>query len=411
MRKFIIIPFLLFITASAFSQSPKIQYNHKESPAYDGSTILDCVAWTEESFVLYDYYNYYTPVSFSLELSSLIGPIEMQYFSLTFDARTNDLFGKLKDLIERNEWRRPFVMLLQDSDERLSGYCDCRIASSGAIKVSFSWDHIISSKYNEFDQSKSIVAIQYHRDLLQKNEIRAFTIGIGDYSMFFYGEDSNSSILFKALFKHVKSDIKVYASDKAQTNHADMYEYVDLGLSVKWAACNFGATRPEEYGDCFAWGEVETKEDYSWETYKWGTSYTNLTKYNTKSSHGPVDSKTVLDPADDAVHVKLAGKWRMPTYAEWAELITKCTWTWTTLNGVNGRLVTGKNGNSIFLPAAGRRDDTNFGDAGSRGYYWSSSLYTDWPSGAWRVSFDSSNVGRSGSGGRCYGFSIRPVSE
>ena len=97
---------------------------------------------------------------------------------------------------------------------------------------------------------------------------------------------------------------------------------VDLGLSVKWSSLNLGAVSPEDYGAYFAWGETETKSDYSWLTYKWGTSPTTLKKYNTKRSKGTVDNKTVLDPEDDVVHVKLGGKWRMPTDAEWKELRT-----------------------------------------------------------------------------------------
>ena len=100
----------------------------------------------------------------------------------------------------------------------------------------------------------------------------------------------------------------------------------------------------------------------------------------------------------------------MPTDEDWTELRTECTWTWTAQNGVNGRLVTGPNGNSIFLPAAGYRDDTNLYDTGSDGYYWSSSLYTGSPYCAWSVGFGSGDV-YGGSGGRSYGFSVRAVSE
>ena len=186
---------------------------------------------------------------------------------------------------------------------------------------------------------------------------------------------------------------------------------VDLGLSVKWATCNIGASSPEEYGDYYAWGETETKENYDWSTYKWCNGSSNtLTKYNTDSSYGTVDNKTILEPEDDVAHVKLGGSWRMPTDAEWTELRENCTWTWTTQNGVNGYIVTASNGNSIFLPAAGDRYDTSLCDAGSDGYYWSSSLYTDNPFIAWYVYFYSDDVFRNYYY-RYYGFSVRPVSE
>ncbi len=189
------------------------------------------------------------------------------------------------------------------------------------------------------------------------------------------------------------------------------YAYVDLGLSVKWATMNVGASSPEDYGDYFAWGETTTKSTYNWSTYKWcnGSSST-LTKYNTSSGYGTVDNKTTLELSDDAAHVNWGGSWRMPTDAEWTELRNNCTWTWTTQNGVNGYKVTSKsNGNSIFLPAAGSRYDSSLNGAGSYGSYWSSSLDTDGPSDAWGVYFGSGYVYRGSYGGRDFGQSVRPV--
>ena len=160
-----------------------------------------------------------------------------------------------------------------------------------------------------------------------------------------------------------------------ERTYLNNYEYVDLGLpsGLKWAAHNVGATKPEEYGGYYAWGETEEKEDYSWGTYKWcNGSYDTLTKYCTNSGYGTVDNKTVLDPEDDVAHVKWGGDWRMPTEAEQDELRNNCTWAWATQNGVNGYKVTGPNGNSIFLPAAGYRDGTSLDYEGSYGFYWSS---------------------------------------
>lgn len=196
----------------------------------------------------------------------------------------------------------------------------------------------------------------------------------------------------------------------------DAVEAVDLGLpsGLKWASMNVGATKPEEYGEYFAWGETQPKSNYSWSTYKFelGTDKNGpFSKYVNQSNYGTVDNKTVLDPEDDAAHVNWGGSWRMPTLEECDELINKCTWTWTTQNGVNGRLVTGPNGKSIFLPAAGDRYDTYLYYAGSWGYYWSSSLYTYYyPNYAYDVLFYSDNVFRNNNY-RYYGFSVRPVSE
>ena len=187
------------------------------------------------------------------------------------------------------------------------------------------------------------------------------------------------------------------------------YEWVDLGLSAKWATCNVGANKPEGYGDYFAWGETQPTDYYDWGIYKWcNGSYNTLTKYNYSSSYGTVDNKTQLELSDDAARANWGSSWRMPTDAEFTELREKCTWTWTTQNGVNGYRVTSKsNGNSIFLPAAGYCLDMPNG-AGSKGNYWSSSLYTDYPYFAWSVGFDSSGVRRNYSHRYC-GVSVRPV--
>ncbi|MBQ5826344.1 MAG: hypothetical protein IIW46_02555 [Bacteroidaceae bacterium] len=158
----------------------------------------------------------------------------------------------------------------------------------------------------------------------------------------------------------------------------DGHEYVDLGLSVKWATCNVGADSPEDYGDYFAWGETSPKSTYDWSTYKWCKgAYDNLTKYNTNSGFGTVDNKNQLDLSDDAARANWGGSWRMPTDEEFIELGEKCSWKRTTQNGVKGYKVTSKtNGNSIFLPAAGDRIGSSLDDAGSCGSYWSSSLET-----------------------------------
>ena len=185
---------------------------------------------------------------------------------------------------------------------------------------------------------------------------------------------------------------------------------VDLGLSVDWAPFNIGATKPEELGYYLAWGETAPQQqNYSWKSYKYcaGTN-TTMTKYCTNGSYGTVDNKTILDPEDDAAIANLGGSWRMPTKEEYAELISQCTWTWTTINGVNGCKVTGKNGNSIFLPAAGCMNSGGPYDVGRSGYYYSSTLRSDQPYNAYDVDVTSSG-GRMGVGTRNYGQSMRAV--
>ena len=207
-------------------------------------------------------------------------------------------------------------------------------------------------------------------------------------------------------------DLTLYAQWKLSSGTSYGYTWIDLGLpsGTKWATTNVGASTPEGYGNYYAWGETEPKDYYSWSTYKWcNGSYDNLTKYCTDSNYGKVDNKIVLDLEDDAAHANWGGAWRMPTLEEQQELLNNCTWTWTKVNGVNGYTVTGPNGNSIFLPAAGCRYDSDLDDAGSYGYYWSSSLVTYY--GSYRACYLGffSSDGRSSDGGRYRGQSVRPV--
>ena len=200
---------------------------------------------------------------------------------------------------------------------------------------------------------------------------------------------------------------KVENSDPETGNH----EYVDLGLSVKWATCNVGATKPEESGNYFAWGETEPKSTYNWSNYKYcNGSSTSLTKYCTHPFDGTVDNKTQLELSDDAARANWGGSWRMPTRAELEELREQCTWTWTVLGYKVTSKKSGYTNKSIFLPAAGYRDDSSRNNAGRDGYYWSSSINTYGPSDAYHLYFNSYNVG-SYHDDRYYGQSVRPVCQ
>ena len=177
-------------------------------------------------------------------------------------------------------------------------------------------------------------------------------------------------------------------------------DVVDLGLSVKWASWNIGASKPEEYGSYFSWGETTPKTNYAWSTYKFG---------NPPSKYNSTDNKKTLDPSDDAAVVLWGGKWRMPTNDEEKELYQKCSWKYTELNGINGYQITGPSGNSIFLPAAGLYDGNDYvASANNRGWYWSSSSSRD--SYALGLYFGSSDVYYSDVGhDKCDGHVIRPV--
>lgn len=196
---------------------------------------------------------------------------------------------------------------------------------------------------------------------------------------------------------------------------------IDLGLKVYWAESNIGATSPEEFGEFYAWGEIETKETYDWPSYSFAQvtpvwmndellgNDVSLLKYTSE------DNKSMLDSGDDVAQVKLGGEWRMPTEEDWVELQENCTWTWTTKNNVKGHTITSNlNGNSIFLPATGFKEGTeHYSSNGYCGIYWSSTLVTG--VGApydyyyARTIIIDSNRFQGMMHNRCSGFTVRPV--
>ena len=239
------------------------------------------------------------------------------------------------------------------------------------------------------------------------NESRAYYVGFNSI----YLSPRLFSTRYNGFSVRLVKDLEDETTEpETPTNTENGHEYVDLGLpsGLKWATCNVGASQPEEYGDYFAWGEVEPKEVYDWSTYKWGNSNETQTKYCTDSNYGTVDNKTVLESADDAATANWGGAWRMPTYEELDELLTKCTWIVATMNGVDGCKVIGPNGNSIFLPSAGYRQGGSSG--GREGTYWSSSLYAA-SNYANEINSRSDGTAFWNFGPRCYGNSIRPVCE
>lgn len=197
----------------------------------------------------------------------------------------------------------------------------------------------------------------------------------------------------------------------------DSHYWVDLGLpsGTIWATRNVGANSPEDYGDYFSWGETEPKDYYHPDNYKWfvkgsGINYL-VTKYCTDSNsgyNGFVDNKTELDPEDDAAYVNWGPSWRMPTIEQQRELYENCSSVWTTFNGVYGRLFTGPNGNTIFLPAAGIRWDESLYFVGSDGGYWSRTLDSSNPRYAYGLAFGWGYVDWHNDG-RDNGFTVRAV--
>ena len=295
---------------------------------------------------------------------------------------------------------------ITDYSATLTGYANLPF-EIGDAEVGIMYD-----KVKSFEAAKKVVATELD--------------GNNKYTVTATGLESSTTYYFKSYVQNGMA-VKYGAVKSFTTKESTFPEAVDLGIvmtrtdgttyKLYWAKSNLSdkglCTNPEDYGDYYAWGETEPKERYSWSTYKFGTTSSGpFSKYNTISSYGSIDNKTVLEPEDDVAHLKLGGKWRMPTDAEWTELKAKCTWTWITNykgRGINGTLVKATNGNSIFLPAAGYRFSTYLYSEGCGGSYWSSSLDTDIPFSAWDIYFGSFNVDRSY--GRSGGQSIRPVSE
>ena len=193
------------------------------------------------------------------------------------------------------------------------------------------------------------------------------------------------------------------------TGTIEGHGYVDLGLSVKWATKNVGASSPSDYGGYFAWGETRPKSSYTWNNCfdclddegdrRWG-----IYKIGGKTSISPTSGH-------DTARENWGGTWRMPTDAEFKELSTKCKWTWTSQGGHNGYKVTGPNGKSIFLPAAGSRYGTDTYGEGVVGYYWSNTLSSSFSYYARNLGFDGGGYDTDYDVNRRLGQSVRPVTE
>ncbi len=304
-------------------------------------------------------------------------------------------------------------------------------ASSSAANLTFSNEHILKSQgasgINDagevsvagYDYGDPIPGFAFDGGVIfsgslsvtESGKEKSYTLIIMDNK----GTDDVSDDVTYTLTKTATISQKdaILLPSLSEWSEGEVHEYVEMGDGLKWATMNIGATKPEEYGDYFAWGETAAKTDYSWSTY-FDTSDggSTFTKY-------PTDKKTVLDLEDDAARQIWKGTWRIPTDAEWTALRNKDNfkWEWTDDyegTGIAGQVVTSKvsgyEGNTIFLPAAGYRSGPSLYSAGNRGFYWSSSLNERRSDFARGVDFSSGGVYRSGYS-RADGLSVRPVSE
>ncbi len=259
----------------------------------------------------------------------------------------------------------------------------------------------------------------------------------GDFSVVLTGLRPNTTYYCRAEVSNdeggIMGNVVSFTTQRSTTGQLSGHTWVDLGLpsGTRWATTNVGAENPEDYGDYYAWGETEPhysdggttdnptwlngyEAGYEWTTYRYcNGSESTLTKYCNDESYGNegfTDTLTTLESTDDAATANWGAGWRMPTQEELQELDDNCIREWTEQNGVSGYLFTGPNGNSIFLPAAGYRYGSSLENVGSFGNYWSSSLGSYGPNGAWYFYFYSEgfNMGYYDRGG---GHTVRAVCD
>lgn len=209
----------------------------------------------------------------------------------------------------------------------------------------------------------------------------------------------------------VKPKVEISEPDGYINGHG----YVNLGLpsGLKWATCNVGAVSPSDYGGFYAWGETKTKSYYDWDNYfdTWDNRNDSKNLYNNSRMKLIVPSS-----GHETARENWGGTWRMPTEPEFKELLVKCRWVWTSINGHGGYKVIGPNGKSIFLPAAGYIIPTSHISAGIFGSYWTNALGSFTPNDARYLHFGDRNKTTSYiiscyNGTRCHGRSVRSVSN
>lgn len=229
----------------------------------------------------------------------------------------------------------------------------------------------------------------------------------GDFSVFVDGLEDDTQYYYRA---YLFVDGEYFYAEEVKSFKTKPADEVDLGLSVNWRSWNVGATKAEEDGNYFAWGETEQKEEYTWQTY-----FEN--PYDENDDWVGCATTTDITGSDkDAATVVLGEKWRTPTSEEMKELMDNCTWTWTTMNGVNGYMVesnvAGYEGNYIFLPAAGNYDKKDVKNKGTYGGYWTSTpLSSESKAAAYNLYFYGETILSTQNSNRYTGRSIRPVCE
>lgn len=337
---------------------------------------------------------------------------------ISYKRLDKDKVFSIKDFVEHNTGYKCWIDL--DGIECDAQFADIIIKAINNAEVFLFMYSNTHTKIEDYEEDYTVREITFAQ--MKKKRIVFVNIDdtpLTDHFYFMFGAKQQVAASSDVAMRKLCSDIKKWLGndgekrieqeriEKNTSNMVNGHEYVDLGLpsGLKWATCNVGANKPEDYGDYFAWGELKPKQEYTDQTYEhYRSSFLGI---NRKMVFlGEISGNTQYDTA----RVKWGGKWRIPTEAELQELCDKCTWTWMSQNGVEGYKVTGPNGNSIFLPAAGYRGGSSLYYAGSDGSYWSSTPYEIIDYFACGLGFGSDNHGMCDNV-RCYGHSVRPVLE
>lgn len=241
-------------------------------------------------------------------------------------------------------------------------------------------EHIITTAKTEYREKfihRVFQWVKHHKKI-------TFSLAFVSIVFFLFFLFLNSSLVEIPFFHRLLIWKKRYLNQYERVDLKDVstgvlygvHNAVDLGLSVKWSTTNVGADLPHDFGDYYSWGEIKTKSCYDWDNYAFGND-TCITKYCVEEKYGTIDNLNQLTEFDDVVAVKWKNGWRMPTYEEFNELRTKCTFEVRTLLGQDGYLLTGPNGNTIFFPLAGEIDGTSVSGKDNYVIYWTSTLFSN----------------------------------